>query len=247
LLESAEKLASGLSFGHAALDYERGRLEWPEGLLDLVPVPHEAEVLDLAAGTGKLTRSLAQRYARVVAVEPDPEMRTLIEDVEALAGTAEAIPLPDSSVDAVFAAEAFHWFEWKRAVSEIARVLRPRGHLVLMWSGRWDFDPGIPDEAMELLRAVYVRTGRPGGRRYESGEWKHAFRDARFEPLREAQLTSERQQSPDETVSLWLSVSSVASLPDAERAELGQRLRELIDEPRRLRVPIDLYWTRLRA
>ena len=102
-------------------------------MLDAVPVSDEATVLDLGAGTGKLTRVLADRYARVIALEPLAELRVILEErvpqAEPLAGLAEAIPLPDTSVDAVFAGQAFHWFANEVALAEIARVLRPGGVL----------------------------------------------------------------------------------------------------------------------
>jgi SAM-dependent methyltransferase len=127
------------AFGRTAREYELGRPGWPEELLDQVidglglePV---AEVLDLGAGTGKLTRELVPRFERVVAVEPDDAMRAVLEEVvpgaKALVGRGEAIPLADGSVDAVFSAEAFHWFAGGESVAEIARVLRPRGALVI--------------------------------------------------------------------------------------------------------------------
>src|SRR5581483_481140 len=119
------------SFGRAAEDYERGRPGWPERVADVAELPPEADVLDLAAGTGKLTRLLVRRFARVTAVEPDEALRALIRDAEVVAGTAEAIPLEDASVDGVFCAEAFHWFDAPRAVGEVARVLRPGGSVVV--------------------------------------------------------------------------------------------------------------------
>ena len=239
--------ATGLKFGQSALDYQRGRPDWPEEVLAGIPVPPDAYVLDLAAGTGKLTRLLTRRYANVVAVEPDDAMRALIEDVEAHRGTAEAIPLPDASFDAVFVAEAFHWFDAERALGEIARVLRPRGFLVLLWSAVWDWDPPMPDEAMELLSEVFVRMGRPGGPSYASGEWRSSLEGSPFEPLRERHFRRELVLDADRTVSLWLSVSSVAALPDDERAALGERLRALVTEARRFMPRTDLHWTRLRA
>jgi SAM-dependent methyltransferase len=236
-----------LKFGNAARDYERGRPDWPVAALDALPVAREAEVLDLAAGTGKLSMLLADRYARVTAVEPDDEMRALIDGVEVLGGTAESIPLPDSSVDAVFVAEAFHWFDGGRALAEIARVLRPRGVLALLWSGGWEFDPELPERGGELLQEVFARAGKPGGPLRESGAWQRAFEDAPFEPLEERRFEHELIQDPDETVSLWLSISSVAALPEPDRAELGRKLREVITEPHRFRVEVELYWTRLAA
>ena len=119
-------------------DYERGRPGWPPEVLDLPGLPATATVLELGAGTGKLTRLLTPAFDRVIAVEPADPMRrlltTICPEAEALAGTAQEIPLEDASVDAVFAAESFHWFDDERALAEIARVLRPRGSLVLMWN-----------------------------------------------------------------------------------------------------------------
>ena len=111
-------------------------------------------MLEVGAGTGKLTRVLVDEFAEVVAVEPDPHMRSwftaLCPRAALLAGAAEALPVAQASVDAVFVAEAFHWFDHQRAVTEIARVLRPGGALVLMWNrpaGR----PEPPITAVENL------------------------------------------------------------------------------------------------
>jgi len=237
--------ASGLEFGNAAADYERGRPDWPTAVLDALPLGPEAEVLDLAAGTGKLTRLLAGRYARVVAVEPDDGMRALIEGVESLCGTAEAVALPDGSVDAVFVAEAFHWFDGEQAVQEIARVLRPRGVLALMWNTDWEFDPDVPEEASELLDDVIARVGQPGGASYKSGAWRGAFEDSPFEPLRDERFPRELAYGADQVVSLSLSISSVASMHEDERAELGRKLRGLFEGRRTFRLTTELTWTRL--
>ena len=126
------------SFDRSAEEYEATRPSYPDEALDVVPVPVEATVLDVGAGTGKLTRVLARRYARVIAVEPLDGMRAILERVvpeaEARPGRAEEIPLPDASVDAVFAAQAFHWFANDAALAEIARVLRPEGVFCLVWN-----------------------------------------------------------------------------------------------------------------
>lgn len=127
-----------LSFDLVADEYERTRPSYPRALLDRLPLSADAAVLDLGAGTGKLTRVLAARYRDVVAVEPLANMRAMLErvvpGVPVLAGSAERIPLDDGSVDAVFAAQAFHWFDKPVALPEIARVLRPGGVLAVVWN-----------------------------------------------------------------------------------------------------------------
>ena len=138
------------SFDLAAEEYERTRPSYPSELLDELPLDSDADVLDLGAGTGKLTRVLVGRYAHVTAVEPLDGMRRILERVvpaaEALPGSAERIPLDDASVDAVFAAQAFHWFDHDVAMPEIARVLRPGGVLCLVWNGPDESRPSpLPD------------------------------------------------------------------------------------------------------
>src|SRR5215208_7330502 len=107
-------------------------------MLDLLPLPDEATVVDLGAGTGKLTRTLVRRYAKVIAVEPLPGMRAILErelpQVEAYEGRADAVPLADASVDAVFAGQSAHWFATREAIAEIARVLRSGGVVVAAWN-----------------------------------------------------------------------------------------------------------------
>src|SRR5829696_328171 len=130
------------SFDAAAPAYERGRPGWPAEAVEIsarrLGLDRGAAVVDLAAGTGKLTRQLAGRFASVTAVEPLDGMRAVlvaqVPAARALAGTAEALPLEDASVDAVFVAEAFHWFEPVRAVAEMARVLRPAGGVAVLYN-----------------------------------------------------------------------------------------------------------------
>ena len=242
------------AFGRAAHDYERGRPGWPEPLLDEVAgelgLGPESSVLDLAAGTGKLTRLLVPRFRRVVAVEPDEAMLAVLAEVvpeaEALLGPAEAIPLPDEAVDAVFVAEAFHWFASDATVAEIARVLRPRGGLVLLWNTQIRHEPQLPEEATRVVEEAIERGGAPGIARVLSGAWREPLAAAPFEELRERQADAEETISRDQRIAYLLSISSIASQPEAARVELAEKLRELApDVPYRRLLHTDLCWTRL--
>jgi ubiquinone/menaquinone biosynthesis C-methylase UbiE len=159
-----------LSFGSVAETYERARPPYAEEAVDWIVERLPARrVLDLAAGTGKLTRQLVARGADVVAVEPDPDMRAVfrrvLPDVEMREGFAEAIPLPDASVDAITVGQAFHWFDAERALAEMRRVLRPGGGFALLWN-HWDKDDPLLGAVDRLLQDV-----RPGfGERPVVGE-----------------------------------------------------------------------------
>jgi len=241
------------AFGRAAREYELGRPEWPEELLDRVVselgLGPDAAVLDLGAGTGKLTRSLVPRFARVVAVEPDDAMRAVLEEVvpgaEALAGRGESIPLGDAEVDAVFTAEAFHWFASDESVSEIARVPRPRGALVILWNIGIEYDD-MGEEAEAAIEAAFERGGAPGIGRVLSGEWRPPVEAGPFEPLRDAEVERDLVNTRDEWIANMLSVSSIAHQPDEERAAFAARLRQLIPADRlvRRRFRTVVYWTR---
>ncbi|HKD87229.1 MAG TPA: class I SAM-dependent methyltransferase [Streptosporangiaceae bacterium] len=133
-----------MSFGAVAGEYDRLRPSPPSEAVDWLLPARRDVVVDLAAGTGLLTRALAGKVGHVIAVEPDERMRSVLQarsgDVEVLAGRGEAIPLPDASADAVFVSSAWHWMDPERAVPEISRVLRDGGRFGVISTGR---EPGI--------------------------------------------------------------------------------------------------------
>jgi SAM-dependent methyltransferase len=150
------------AFHVRADDYERARPGWPPDAVAAVLERFGAgNVVDLAAGTGKLTRLIAEQAGTVIAIEPVEGMRRVLREqlphVRAMEGTAETIPLPDDSIDAVFVAEAFHWFDFPRAFAEIARVLKPGGGLAILYHGMPEREEPWFEEmnqAMEAHRVV---------------------------------------------------------------------------------------------
>src|SRR5579875_2697598 len=134
-----------LSFGAHADAYERARPEWPEEAARWLVPPEARLVVELGAGTGKLTRALAAVAPRVLAVEPDPRMLAVLRGhgLEGVEGSAEAIPLGDGEADAVVAGSCLHWFDLEPALAEIHRVLRPGGPLAFGWNHRDERQPAI--------------------------------------------------------------------------------------------------------
>ena len=132
-------------FGSVAEEYHRWRPGYPGAAVDWLLPPDAADVLDLGAGTGKLTASLLARGLRVTAVEPDPAMLAVLTrhhpGAAAHQAGADALPLPDASVDAVLVGQAWHWFPHAAAAAEVRRVLRPGGWLGLVWNAPHDQEP----------------------------------------------------------------------------------------------------------
>jgi SAM-dependent methyltransferase len=238
-------------------DYERGRPGWPSEVVDIPGLQPRATVVDLGAGTGKLTRLLAPTFTRVVAVEPADAMRRLLvalcAEAEAVAGTAQEIPLADASVDAVFAAEAFHWFDDDRALTEIARVVQPRGALVLMWNL-----PASPTEPSIAAVEEFLNERAPNdvsydpldldGPQYTSGRWRRALVESSFEPLQEARLPNPQTLDRDGLVAFFASMGWIADLPDDERLPLLDEVRSLVADVEYRRLwETHVHWTRLAA
>jgi SAM-dependent methyltransferase len=233
-----------LSFGNVAETYHRVRPPYSQEVLDRAQAALElgtdALVLDLAAGTGRLTHELARRFTHVIAVEPNDAMRALIRDGDVRAGAAEAIPLEDASVDAVFVGEAFHWFDPSAAIPEVARVLRRRGGLAIIHVHWWETEPPLPDYALELLSEPWLRFSAQ-----RNPPWDGAFDVTPFEPLRYERFEDAIDVSPDALLELYSTTSSMAALPHDERAELIARVRPLLDRDYRLPIKHELAWTRL--
>jgi SAM-dependent methyltransferase len=251
----AERFAPADAFGRAARAYELGRPEWPAELVDRVAgelgLGPEATVLDLGAGTGKLTRALVPRFARVVAVEPDDAMRAVLEavvpDADSRAGSAEAIPLGKDEVDAVFSGEAFHWFATPATVAELTRVLRPGGGLAIFWNIPLEH-PDVGEEAEAVVDEAFDRGGTPGLPRVLSGEWREPLEGSGFEELHETGLERELVTDRERWIASLLSVSSIAVQPDEDRDAFAARMCELIPPGElRGRVRTIAYWARLRS
>jgi SAM-dependent methyltransferase len=217
--------AAEVGFARAPDAYERGRPEYPDAAIAsfLGLLPAGADMLDLAAGTGKLTRPLLAGGLNVTAVEPVAEMRAALPPgTHALDGTAEAIPLGDASVDAVTVAQAFHWFDGDAALAEIARVLRPDGLLALFWNRRREDDD--MNRAIEELVAPY-RGDAPGHR---GGAWRAAFdRSELFEPHDERVFENAQELDADGLEARVASISFIAALRPGERAAVVERARAL--------------------
>lgn len=210
-----------------AEDYERGRPGWPPGVVDVVRLDPRAAVVDLAAGTGKLTRVLTSAYGRVIAVEPAFAMRRILQemcpDAVALGGSAEAIPLDNESVDAVFVGQGFHNFDAERAVTEIVRILRPGGAVVLAFNvptGPWEpsaaaAEAVLTERGPREVPYIPLDLGEPN---YDAENWP--FAHPSFESLQQLRLTNPQTLDRDGLVAFYASMGWVGDLPDAERVPL---------------------------
>ncbi|GAA4535675.1 class I SAM-dependent methyltransferase [Pseudonocardia xishanensis] len=211
-----------LVFGSAADDYARHRPDYPaapvEWALEHTPGPR---VLDLAAGTGKLTARLLERD--VVAVDPDPGMlarlRADLPQVEALEGSAEDIPLPTASVDAVLVGQAIHWFDPERAWPEIARVLRPGG----VFAGLWNCDDGAVDWVTGYASALAHGMANPRG-----GDGAELDLPEPFGPTERATFRNDRLTTTDDLVASVRTQSWALASSEEDREAALARMRDYL-------------------
>jgi SAM-dependent methyltransferase len=243
-------LAQG--FAGVAAEYERGRPEYAPAVVGALAAELHVRpgdpVLDLAAGTGKLTRALIAGGFDVVAVEPQESLRTVLQDrvgsARAREGLAEQIPLPDASMQAVTVADAFHWFDRPRALDEIRRVLAPGGGLALLntvpdWRGAsWAHELGTL-----LMRS------RPEHPHFDGAPWQDFVRAAEgwAEPW-EIRVTTHPLVDLEGILALVASMSWIAAMPEAQRAEKLGVMRELLQSgtaPDRMPLHVEVGLTRL--
>lgn len=221
--DSTQTNAHARSFGAVADAYDRSRPSYPEEAATWLVGTKQSRVLELGAGTGRLTEHLLAAGHDVLATDPLPQMlthlRRRLPDAHVAVGTAESIPAPSRSVDVVVCAQAFHWFDHPLALAEIARVLRPGGVLALVWNAR---DEGIP-----WVRKLGALMGG-GDNRADLADPLRNSEIFGFVESREFSFWQSLRR-PD-LLDLVSSRSYVAVLPEDERAGLLARVGALYDD-----------------
>ncbi len=233
-------------FGAEAEAYDRARPSYPPEaiawLTENLGIGPGRRVVDLAAGTGKLTALLAGSGADLVAIEPVAAMRDQLRrrlpDVQVLAGVAEALPLATSSVDAVLVAQAFHWFDARAALAELGRVVRPGGYLSLIWNAR-DLGVDWVDRIWSVMdRVEHAAPWRetPGSSRFGRQPTRGRDLAAAADPngawssWTEASFHHVHHSPREHVVDRMRSVSHVAALPPGPQAAVLDEIRTILRE-----------------
>ena len=225
--------AAATGFGAAAAEYERGRPAYPQAAVDhlaqRLDLRPGTTVLDLAAGTGKLTRQLVPTGATVIALEPVAAMRAQlvmsIPGIEAIDCTAEQISWPDADADAVVVGQAFHWFDAPAALAEIHRVLRDGGGLGIVFNTR---DTRV--EWVGRMNAI-IDPYEGDAPRHRAGDWRATFAETTlFTPLEAVEFANPQPLDAEGLVDRVASISFIASLPDDVRARVLEQVRMLAAE-----------------
>jgi SAM-dependent methyltransferase len=217
-----------LTFGAHADAYERARPAWPEEAARWL-VPDDARlVVELGAGTGKLTRAVSSLGTRVVAVEPDARMLAVLQrlGLEGVEGSAEAIPFDDGVADAVVAGSSLHWFELELALPEIHRVLRTDGRFAFGWNHRDDRHPAIA----RMAAAVYEAQARTRGPRWRGRDWTTELTaSGRFRDIEKALFEHVHELPREALRDHLMSYSGVAALTEDERRPVFSEVAALLD------------------
>ena len=220
------------SFGAEAALYAAVRPSYPRAAIDFALAGTSGVLLDLGAGTGKLTASLLERAEELIAVEPDAEMRAelsrAVPQARVLDGSAERIPLADRSVDAILVGQAFHWFARPAVDHEMARVLRPGGVVGLLWN--------FPDRTVDWVAQFYQATHDPSP---VTGEHPANLEAELFTPATESWVDWQYELAGAEQLrELARTWSWVITRSDAEKAAIDQRLRLLTARHAELQGPV---------
>lgn len=219
-------------FGRIAEDYDRGRPAYASEAIDLLAtefsITRETVVLDVGAGTGKLTRQLANTGATVMALEPLDKMRRLLSknlpSVALIRGKAESIELPDDSVDLIACAQSFHWFRTDQALSEFHRILRPHWALAILWNSRDDRVPWVRELSSILDRY------EPASREVDaSSTWQADFeRVGLFHPLQHRQFDHAHRLDLETLKAAVRSRSYIAALDENERMKVVDEVEQIV-------------------
>lgn len=214
-----------LSFGAVAEVYDRARPSYPAEAVDWLVGTRNATVLELGAGTGKLTELLVAGGHRVIATDPLPEMLTLLKarvpGVHTVAATAEAVPLPSRCIDVIVCAQSFHWFDHDLALAEMARVLRPGGYLALVWNTR---DEGIP--WVKKLGSIIGGADRGDLTPLTDPATRSEF----FGPVESRDFRFWQHLRRDELADLVRSRSYISVLPEHEQEDVLAKVGALYDD-----------------
>lgn len=240
---SAVHEVAARGFGAQAATYDKARPSYPPDAVGWLArelrIERGRRVVDLAAGTGKLTVPLAETGAELIAVEPVTAMRDVLRarvpGVAAVAGVAEALPFASGSIDAVTVAQAFHWFDAARAMAELARVIRVGGRLGVIWNSR---EPGADwvDRVWSVMDRVELRAPwcghGTGGTADTSSGWteRNLPRVAGWSPWATASFSHVQRATHQDVVDRMLSVSRVAALPRDEQEAVLTEIRTILSE-----------------
>lgn len=223
-----EKAAQG--FQRAGDEYQKGRPEYSKEVIDFLVekfnLTPDTQILDLAAGTGKMTKLLVDRKLSVSAVEPVQGMREQFEKIlpqtPLAEGRAEKIPCPDDCVDVIIVAQAFHWFANAQALKECSRVLKPGGFLVLVWNVRDDRIPWV--QSFNNIIDPYRGTTP----QYHTGEWRQVFtKENPFQELQETELSYTQNGDVAMLENRATSTSFISTLSEEERHSVVEKIRAL--------------------